>query len=82
MAARTRYPKKPCPEGCGKRYAPQGLPGHLKSAHGITVTPKRPSKPKRPAKTPAKPAGPTFTAVPFVVLQDDQGGVWLAERIR
>ena len=86
--------KEACPK-CGIIYAPVYLWGeHMRKAHGIyggrTGRVRKKGMPKRVNHSqavevfqpPPKPAAPKFKVLPFLVLEDQDGGQWLAEKFR
>jgi hypothetical protein len=87
-------PKKQCPE-CGGLYASAYLSTHMRKAHGIYGGASgRIRKKGMPVRTPVnhsqavevftppKPSVPKFKVLPFLVLEDQDGGQWLAEKFR
>jgi hypothetical protein len=85
--------KEKCPH-CGKSYASVYLWGdHMRKAHGIwggkTGRLRKKGMPPRPTNNsqavevfnPPKPTAPKFKVLPFIVLEDQDGHMWLAERM-
>jgi hypothetical protein len=83
MAAKTSE-KVACPE-CGERYVKGYIGSHLKKQHGVigglSGKPRASKNGKKPTfKTSS---GRTFEEMEgFLLLTDDEGGMWLAEKIR
>lgn len=82
--------KKPCPE-CGKEFFPSGWGAHRRGAHGIEGTARTTVRSRERAadSTPVVIKTPTrrrpnhnFKQLPYLVLEDEKGGIWIAEKIR
>lgn len=63
-----------CPE-CGREFSALYLSTHRRRAHDVRSG-------RWPARSRLDGVEPKFRVVPFMVLEDDSGGIWLAERIR
>lgn len=80
--------KEACPE-CDKKYAPVYLSEHKRKAHGIyggkTGRIRKKGMPKQTQAVEVfkaiKPAALKFKVLPFIVLEDQDGVMWLAERM-
>ena len=77
--AQLDTPRSQCPE-CDKWVADTYLPTHMRKYHrpeGELVP-----VPMNHTKQKGSQLNPTFKVMPFVVLEDGNGGLWIAEKIR
>jgi hypothetical protein len=80
------HPKAKC-DVCGRMFSVLYMSEHRRKQHGIaTRRSRKSSESASPSTSPSVLTAVTFrqsfTVMPFVVLEDEHGALWLAERVR
>lgn len=88
MPTGVKDPNRPtteCPE-CGKPIAVSYIGTHRRTKHGVRQRASKNGAVTQPAKTKRQASKrlhvPGYTVLPFIVLQDENGDMWIAEKIR